>query len=61
MGITSLMQPCDIWLNKAVKSNIKTQYHAYKNSLKLKTGENVSVPRELFVQWVENAFQFYNE
>ena len=37
------------------------RYVSYKNSLKLKRGDKVSVSRELLVQWVENAFQFYNE
>ena len=32
-GMTAIMQPCDIWLNKMIKTTIKRLYYAYKNSL----------------------------
>ena len=60
-GMTSIMQPCDIWLNKAVKVYIKRLYYEYKNSLQLKTGDKVSVPREIMVKWVEEALQNCND
>ena len=54
-GITAIMQPCDIWLNKSVKTTIKRLYYAYKNSLKLETGQKVVVPREQIISWIEQA------
>ena len=60
-GMTSGMQPCDIWLNRSVKKNIRTLYYEYKNSLNLKTGEKVCVPREMLVKWVEEALKQCND
>ena len=59
--MTSIMQPCDIWLNKVFKTYIKGLYYQYKNSLNLKTGEKVTVPREMLVKWVEQAIQHSND
>ena len=52
-GMTAIMQPCDIWLNKMIKTTIKRLYYAYKNSLKLQTGDKVVVPREVIINWIE--------
>jgi len=54
-GMTAIMQPCDIWLNKAIKTIVKKLYYAYKNSLKLETGQKVEVPREQIITWIEQA------
>jgi len=54
-GMTSIMQPCDIWLNKAIKSHIRNSYVSYKNSLQLETGAKVIVPRETMITWIEQA------
>ena len=32
-GMTSIMQPCDIWLNKAFKKYIQEKYYEFKNLL----------------------------
>ena len=48
-GMTAIMQPCDIWLNKAIKTIIKRLYSAHKNSLKLEPGQKVEVPREQII------------
>ena len=60
-GMTSGMQPCDIWLNRSVKKNIRTLYYEYKNSLNLKTGGKVCVPIEMLVKWVEEALKQCND
>ena len=60
-GMTSIMQPCDIWLNKTIKTIVKRLYHAFENSLFLKTGEKVIVPREKIVEWMEIAVQKVND
>ena len=39
-GMTAIMQPCDIWLNKAIKTIIKRLYYVHKNSLKLEPGRS---------------------
>ena len=54
-GMTAIMQPCDIWLNKAIKTIIKRLYYAHKNSLKLETGQKVEVPREQIISWIGQA------
>ena len=54
-GMTAIMQPCDIWLKKAIKTIIKRLYYAHKNSLKLETGQKVEVPREQIISWIEQA------
>ena len=54
-GMTAIMQPCDIWLNKAIKTIIKRLYYAHKNSLKLEPGQKVEVPREQIISWIEQA------
>ena len=59
-GMTSIMQPCDIWLNKAFKKFIHNKYYEYKNSLGLKTGQKVNVPREQIISWIEQAIQHEN-
>ena len=54
-GMTAIMQPCDIWLNKAIKTIIKRLFYAHKNSLKLEPGQKVEVPREQIISWIEQA------
>ena len=54
-GMTAIMQPCDIWLNKAIKTIIKRLYYVHKNSLKLEPGQKVEVPREQIIGWIEQA------
>ena len=54
-GMTAIMQPCDIWLNKAIKTIIKRLYYVHKNSLKLEPGQKVEVPREQIISWIEQA------
>ena len=54
-GMTAVMQPCDIWLNKAIKTIVKRLYYAHKNSLKLETGKKVEVLREQIISWIEQA------
>ena len=53
--MTAIMQPSNIWLNKSVKTTVKRLYYAYKNSLKLETGQKVVVPREQIISWIEQA------
>ena len=59
-GMTSIMQPCDIWLNKAFKKFIQSKYYEYKTSLGLKTGQKVNVPREAIISWIEQAIEHLN-
>ena len=59
-GMTSIMQPCDIWLNRAFKKYLQDKYYEYKNSLHLQTGQKVNVPREQIISWVEEAIQHHN-
>ena len=54
-GMTSIEQPCDLYLNKPLKSNIRERYYSHKAALKIPTGGKCPVSRELLVQWVEES------
>jgi len=53
--MTSLQQPCDLWANQALKSFVKNKYYYFRMSLNLSEQRKVKVPRETFVQWIEEA------
>ena len=61
--MTSVMQSCDIWLNRAFKKYVQHKYYEYKNSLGYSTGEKVNVPslREQIISWIEQAIAHLNE
>ena len=44
-----------------MKTTIKRLYYAYKNSLKLQTGDKVVVPREVIINWIEQAVKEAND
>jgi hypothetical protein len=55
-GMTSVQQPCDLWANQPFKSFIKNKkYYEFRLSLNLSCQRKVQVPRELFVNWVEEG------
>ena len=60
VGMTFIMQPCDIWLNKAVKTYVRRHYSAYKNSMNIPTGQKLNVPREQIVRWIKEAVAHHN-
>ena len=61
--MTTVMQPCDIWLNRAFKKYVQYKYYEYKNSLGYSTGEKVNVPglREQTISWIKQAIAHLNE
>ena len=56
-GMTSIEQPCDIYLNRTAKGIVRDQYYRYKGSLNLPAGSKCPVTSEHLVQWVEFAFE----
>jgi hypothetical protein len=56
-GLTSIIQPCDVYCNRQLKRLIWSSYYSFKNSLNLSTASKVPVARENLVKWVENAFE----
>ena len=48
-GMTSIMQPCDIWANKPFKQRVKGESYAFKNDSDYATGDKITVTREHLV------------
>ena len=55
-GMTSVEQPCDIFLNRTAKGIVRDLYYRYRSTLKLQPGSKCPVTREHLVKWVEQAF-----
>ena len=59
-GMTSILQLCDIWLNKAFKKYIQEKYYEFKHWLGVATGQKIKVPREQIISWIEQAVVHLN-
>eukprot|EP00474_Spongospora_subterranea_P005189 CRZ05647.1 hypothetical protein [Spongospora subterranea] len=67
-GMTSVMQVCDVCINKPLKQYIRNAYGEYRDQRlageigpKLQPGEKFKVPREIVWGFVEHAFQQVNQ
>jgi hypothetical protein len=62
-GLTSLIQPADIAMNRPIKAAMRRMYSEYvcSEQVELSNSGNVKVTRERLVSWAEHVFDVLNE
>ena len=54
-GLTSILQVCDLLINKPLKAAFKNQYCAWKIRTDPGPGMKYKIDRDLIITWIENA------
>ncbi|EEY60100.1 uncharacterized protein PITG_12410 [Phytophthora infestans T30-4] len=60
-GLTSIMQICDLYVNRPLKAAIKKIFMRWKVSQTIPPGGKYKVDRVQVIQWVEEAVSMVNE
>ncbi|EEY56823.1 cleavage induced hypothetical protein [Phytophthora infestans T30-4] len=60
-GLTSIMQICDLYVNRPLKAAIKKNFMRWKVSQTIPPGGKYKVDRVQVIQWVEEAVSMVNE
>ncbi len=60
-GLTSILQVCDLLINKPLKAAFKKQYCAWKIKNDPGPGKKYKIDRDLIITWMENATNDLNQ
>jgi hypothetical protein len=61
-GMTSLMQVCDVVVNRRFKQELSARYHDYRmvKTAAMEPGQTLKVPRDQFISFLEGAVATIN-
>ncbi len=60
-GLTSILQICDLYVNKPLKQSFKRMYCSWKMQNDPGPGGKYKVPRDNVIQWIEDSVRSFNQ